>query len=105
MRDDDAPGPLTPASVPPGVPAKSKISRGGMAPARLGREDPRNFGRGTLDLGAEMRLGADERVDVAEALVAALQQLARRQLEERLELALQGRVQRGRGRVVVGTRA
>src|SRR6202140_1460861 len=35
MRDDAAPGPLTPASAP-------------QAPARLGREDPRNAGSGTL---------------------------------------------------------
>ena len=35
MRDDAAPGPLTPASAP-------------QAPARLGREDPRNSGSGTL---------------------------------------------------------
>src|SRR5260370_25663081 len=37
MRDDAAPGPLTPASAP-------------QAPARLGREDPRNFGIGPLQL-------------------------------------------------------
>jgi hypothetical protein len=45
---EDAPGPLTPASAPPGVPAKSQISWGGMAPGRLAREDARNIGGGTL---------------------------------------------------------
>jgi cystathionine beta-lyase/cystathionine gamma-synthase len=35
MRDDDVPGPLTPASAP-------------KAPGRLGREDARNFGGGSL---------------------------------------------------------
>ncbi len=34
----------TPASAPPGAPAKSQISWGGMAPGRLGREDARSFG-------------------------------------------------------------
>ncbi len=48
MHDDDAPGPLTQASAPPGVPAKSKISWGGMAPGRLAREDARSLGGGTL---------------------------------------------------------
>ncbi len=43
MRNDAAPGPLTQASAPPGVPAKSQISWGGMAPARLGREDPKEL--------------------------------------------------------------
>jgi hypothetical protein len=47
MRDDAAPGPLTQASAPTGVPAKSKISWGGQAPGRLGREDARGFGGGT----------------------------------------------------------
>jgi hypothetical protein len=47
MRDDAAPGPLTQASAPTGVPAKSKISWGGLAPGRLGREDARGFGGGT----------------------------------------------------------
>jgi hypothetical protein len=35
MRDDEAPGPLTPASA-------------AQPPARLGREDPRNFRSGML---------------------------------------------------------
>src|ERR1700688_4396788 len=48
MRDDAAPGPLTPASAPPRGPAKSQISWVGTAHARLGREDPRNAGSGTL---------------------------------------------------------
>ena len=38
MRDDDAPGPLTPASAPTAAPAKSRISWGGMAPGRPGRD-------------------------------------------------------------------
>src|SRR5258708_8839257 len=49
MCDDAPPGPLTPASAPPGVPAKSQISWGGHAPGRLGREDARNFEVGALD--------------------------------------------------------
>ena len=36
MRDDAAPGPLTPASAP-------------QAPGRLGREEARNIGAWTLD--------------------------------------------------------
>jgi hypothetical protein len=48
MRDDAAPGPLTQPSAPSGVPAKSQISWGGHAPGRLGREDARNLGGGTL---------------------------------------------------------
>src|SRR5260370_18550336 len=40
----------TPASAPPGVPAKSQISWGGLAPGRLGREDARNFRDWTLNL-------------------------------------------------------
>src|SRR2546426_5691494 len=43
MRDDAAPGPLTPASAPSGVPAKSQISWGGLAPGRLGRVDARTL--------------------------------------------------------------
>jgi glutamate synthase (ferredoxin) len=46
MRDDDAPGPLTQASAPAGVPAESKIPGGGPAPGRLGREDARDLRRG-----------------------------------------------------------
>jgi len=38
MRDEEATGPLTPASVPTGVPSKSQISWGGMAPGRPGRQ-------------------------------------------------------------------
>ena len=45
---DAAPGPLTQASAPIGVPAKSQISWGGLAPGRLGREDARGFGGATL---------------------------------------------------------
>jgi len=41
MRDEEAPGPLTQPCAPTGVPAKSQISWGGMAPGRLGREDAR----------------------------------------------------------------
>ena len=48
MRDDAAPGPLTQPSAPPRVPAKSQISWGGNAPGRLGREDARILGGGTL---------------------------------------------------------
>jgi hypothetical protein len=48
MRDDAAPGPLTQPSAPPGVPAKSQISWGGVAPGSLGREDGRTIGGGTL---------------------------------------------------------
>ena len=43
-----SPGPLTQASAPTGVPAKSKISCGGLAPGRLIREDARGFGGATL---------------------------------------------------------
>jgi hypothetical protein len=48
MHDEDAPGPVTMASAPPGVPAKSQISWGGQAPGRLDREDARSGGGGTL---------------------------------------------------------
>src|SRR6266849_2318751 len=49
MRDDAAPGPLTPASAPvSGPPPNRQIPRGETAPGRLGREDARNFGEGTL---------------------------------------------------------
>ena len=48
MRDEEAPGALTQASAPPGVPTKSQISWGGMAPGRLGREGARNVGGETL---------------------------------------------------------
>jgi len=48
MRDDAGPGPLTQASAAPGVPAKSQISWGGLAPGRRGREDARNCGGVTL---------------------------------------------------------
>ena len=48
MRDEEAPGPMTQPSAPPGVPAKSQISWGGLAPGRLGREDARIFGGATL---------------------------------------------------------
>jgi len=48
MRDEEAPGPLTQASAPTGVPAKSQISWGRLAPGRLGREDARNLGGATL---------------------------------------------------------
>ena len=49
MRDEAALGPLTPASAPPGVPAKSQISWGGLAPGRPGSKDARNSGAGALD--------------------------------------------------------
>jgi hypothetical protein len=48
MHDEEAPGPLTPASAPPGVPTKSQISWGEVAPGRLDREDARSIGGGTL---------------------------------------------------------
>ena len=48
MRNDAAPGPLTQPSAPSGVPTKSQISWGGDAPDRLGREDARILGGGTL---------------------------------------------------------
>ncbi len=49
MRDDAAPGPLTQALAPhSGSPRNRQIPWGESAPARLGREDPRNFGSGTL---------------------------------------------------------
>ena len=48
MRDEEAPGPLTQPCAPTGVPAKSQISWGGMAPGRLGHEDARIFGVATL---------------------------------------------------------
>ena len=48
MRDNAAPGPLTQASAPIGVPAKSQISWGVLTPGRLGREDARAFAGGTL---------------------------------------------------------
>jgi hypothetical protein len=45
MRDDAAPGPLTQASAPSsGPPRNRQIPWGETAPARLGREDPRNSG-------------------------------------------------------------
>src|SRR5437667_12057729 len=54
MRDDAATGPLTLASAPiSGSPRNRQIPWGESAPARLGREDPRNFGKGTLMLGGE----------------------------------------------------
>src|ERR1700747_1300593 len=59
MRDDAAPGPLTPASAPdPGPPRNRQISRVGHAPGRLGREDARNFGYGTLRLTERLRTRA-----------------------------------------------
>ena len=48
MRDEETPGPLTQAFTPSGVPAKSQISWGGMAPGRLDREDARTIGGETL---------------------------------------------------------
>jgi len=48
MRDDAAPGPLTQASAPTGVPAKSKISWVGLAPGHVGREDASYLGGATL---------------------------------------------------------
>ncbi len=48
MREEEATGPLTPALAPSGVPAKSQISWGGLAPGRLGREDAWNSGSATL---------------------------------------------------------
>jgi hypothetical protein len=48
MRDDAAPGPLTQPSAPSGVPAKSQISWGGLAPGRLGHEDAWILGGATL---------------------------------------------------------
>src|SRR6266581_6558838 len=62
MRDNAAPGPLTPASAPPGVHAKSQISWGGLAPGRPGREDARNSGAGALDTAVRtirVRFGSD----------------------------------------------
>lgn len=52
MRDEAATGPQKPASAPlPGSPRNRQILWGGLAPGRLGREDARNFGGGTLQLG------------------------------------------------------
>src|SRR6266852_4640947 len=49
----------TPASAPSsGSPRNRKIPWGEPAPGRLGREDARNFGGGTLDRGCEQLLGA-----------------------------------------------
>ncbi len=48
MHDEEAPGPLTPALAPPGVPAKSQISRGGVAPGCLDRENAKRIGGATL---------------------------------------------------------
>jgi len=48
MRDDAAPGPLTLASAPTGSTPNRQIPSGGLAPGRLGREDPRTFGAVTL---------------------------------------------------------
>src|SRR5437879_410672 len=49
-----ATGPLTQASAPiSGSPRNRQIPWGESAPARLGREDPRNFGNGTLMLGGD----------------------------------------------------
>ena len=48
MREEEAPGPLTMASAPPGVRTKSQISWGGQAPGRLARADARTIGGETL---------------------------------------------------------
>src|SRR5438105_15959039 len=61
--------------------------------------------RSYLYLGAEVRLGVDQRVDVAEALVAMLQHLRGRHPEQRPHVPVQRLVQGFRGRVVVGARA
>src|SRR5256885_12696170 len=82
MRNDAAPGPLTQASAArSGVPMKSQISWGGEPPGRLGREDARDFGGGTL-----WRFGS--RGD-AQAALRFLAGAARRQLVLSYELVLQ----------------
>ncbi len=48
MRDEVAPGPLTPALAPAGVPAESQIPWGGLASGRLGRGDAKRLGDVTL---------------------------------------------------------
>jgi thiamine-phosphate pyrophosphorylase len=57
MRDDAAPGPMTPASAPlSGSPRNRQIPWGETAPGRLGREDARNFRRRTLIVPAAMAI-------------------------------------------------
>src|SRR6266568_2771669 len=56
MRDDAAPGPSTLASAP-------------QAPGRLGRDDARNFGGGTLKLFEEAKVGLVEETDVVDVVL------------------------------------
>jgi hypothetical protein len=49
MRDEAAPGPLTQASAPfSGSPRNRETPWGEKAPGRLGREDAKTLGDGTL---------------------------------------------------------
>src|SRR5260370_9202223 len=69
LRNDAARGPQTQASAPPGVPAKSQISWGGLAPGRLGREDARSLGGGTRQLAIDsirVRFGSQALTRAAE---------------------------------------
>src|SRR5438128_4741863 len=55
----------------------------------------------SIDLRAEVRFSVDERIDVAESVVAVLQQLRGWLVQERAHMAPQGFVERLRRRVVV----
>src|SRR5713101_6058602 len=59
MRDEEAPGPLTPASAP-------------KAPGRLGREDARNFGSASVNLVLFERLHHTLELIAVDRLEAAL---------------------------------
>src|SRR6266702_2670335 len=61
--------------------------------------------RALVDLGAEVRLGVDERVDVAESLVSMLQALCGRLREQRLKMTVQRFIQRSGGAIVIQMRA
>src|SRR2546430_5163268 len=58
-----------------------------------------------VDLRAEVRLRVDERVDVAEALIAVLQKLCRGLFQERPHVPVQSLVERACCRVMVRARA
>src|SRR5207302_6392612 len=85
--------------LPGSRPTPRRGSRGGgpqSSPAPLSPHP-----RGLINLRAEMGLGLDEGVDVAKTVVAVLQQLRRRFVQERLHVAIQRPVQRLRRRIVV----
>src|SRR2546425_621583 len=90
-----------------GISRKSKPYTGGRAaPAATRRtrdeREPSGFPLISLvDLGAEVRLRLDERVDVAEAVIAVLHELGRRLLQQRSHQAVQRFVEGGRRSVIV----